>query len=161
MQFCSILVALAGDMLNQVPKDGVSVPEVLVLMAGHGRDSVTIVEGSVFEERGSNPVEEVARLRTAYGDESVTAVFGKASFNVNLPTRFSEAGIDVPDADDLKDGNDDGKAETAREKKARLKAEAAMKELAEAAKAPADSAPETPPVTTPAADKDEVPSLQL
>lgn len=134
MQICTVLVSLAGDTGNIVPKSGVTVPEFLVLMASHGQHSVTPVANSVDEMRGEPHSVELARLVRVYGAEPVEACFGKPTFSTKLPTRFSEVGITIPgDEDGPKDDKD---KETPTAKKKRLAAEKAHAELLAEAKQP-------------------------
>ena len=137
MQTCTVLVSLHGDTNNIVPKSGMSVPEVLVLMACHGPHSVTPVPNSVREFRGEPHLVEAARLSAVYGVEPVENCFGKVTFNTKLPTRFSEAGITIPgDEEDDEEDEKDSKKETYTARKKRLAAEKAHAALLEEAKAP-------------------------
>lgn len=100
MQHITVLVALAGDANNIVPKSSVSVPEVLVLQACHGVDSVTAVDGTIHEARCGSVAEEYARLARIYGEGPVEICFGKSNFNTKIPRRFSEIEFDTGDQND-------------------------------------------------------------
>ena len=89
MQTCSVLVALGGSNDSVVLKEGVTVPEVVVLMAGHGRHSVTRVPGTLQKIEGEISAKaECDRLSRCYGEEAVTLAFGANRFNVSLPNTF-------------------------------------------------------------------------
>lgn len=65
MQTASILLAIAGDSGNIVPKYGVTPSEVAVLQAIHGEDSVTEIQiGDDIDRKGR---EDIGRLRETYG----------------------------------------------------------------------------------------------
>lgn len=99
MQTCSVLVALGGSNDNVILKEGVTVPEVVVLMAGHGRHSVTRVPGTLQKaEAGElSAKSECDRLSRCYGEEAVTLAFGANRFNLALPDTFD--GIDFKEVD--------------------------------------------------------------
>jgi hypothetical protein len=99
MQTCSVLVALGGSNDNVVLKEGVTVPEVIVLMAGHGRHSITRVPKTLSEREGGELTAkaECDRLVRAYGEEPVTLAFGANRFNITLPKTFDE--IDFNEVD--------------------------------------------------------------
>lgn len=89
MQTCSVLVALGGSNDNIVLKEGVTVPEVVVLMAGHGRHSITRVPNTLQKVEGEFSAKaECDRLSRCYGEEAVTLAFGANRFNVSLPNTF-------------------------------------------------------------------------
>jgi hypothetical protein len=89
MQTCSVLVALGGSNDNIVLKEGVTVPEVVVLMAGHGRHSITRVPNTLQKTEGEVSAKaECDRLSRCYGEEAVTLAFGANRFNVSLPSTF-------------------------------------------------------------------------
>lgn len=144
MQTSTIQVALRGDAGNTVIKTGATVPETLVLMAGHGQHSVILIPDTLEETRGVNHLEEIARLTRAYDAESVKACFGEAKFGARLPTRFSEIGL-APADEQAPDDDDDDK-ETPAAKKKRLAAEKAHAALLAEAKKPVggDDVPPAP-----------------
>jgi hypothetical protein len=92
MQTCSVLVALGGSNDNVILKEGVTVPEVIVLMAGHGRHSITRVPKTLKEREGGELTAkaECDRLTLCYGEESVALAFGANRFNITLPKTFDE-----------------------------------------------------------------------
>lgn len=65
MQIVDCDVALGGDVRMVVDKRNVSIPELVVLQAVHGRDAVTNVRVT-GEARNFNPVSERERLKTLY-----------------------------------------------------------------------------------------------
>ena len=95
MQYCSVLVALGGETQNVVLRENVSVPEILVLMSLHGKESVTrepdtttessVVHGGLLE-----------MLKTSYGNDVVGKLFG-TTFGATLPTRLAEIGLSSPE----------------------------------------------------------------
>lgn len=99
MQTCSVLVALNGSNDTVVLKEGVTVPEVIVLMAGHGRHSVTRVPGTLRKLEGGELTAkaECDRLTRSYGDEVVALAFGPNRFNLTLPDTFDA--IDFKESD--------------------------------------------------------------
>jgi hypothetical protein len=89
MQTCSVLVALNGSNDTVILKEGVTVPEVVVLMAGHGRHSVTRVPGTVNTLDAELTAKvECDRLVRCYGEETVGIAFGANRFNLTLPDNF-------------------------------------------------------------------------
>lgn len=104
MQRANVLVALGGDRGNTVPKYGVTVSEIAVLMAIHGNDAVTEIEpleddGGKFDNRA-----ELARLLETYkgrdegGVQHVTKLFPGAGARLfeeldelGLPEEFFKA----------------------------------------------------------------------
>jgi hypothetical protein len=108
MQTCSVLVAVGGSNDTVVLKEGVTVPEVLVLMAGHGRHSITRVPKTSGTIDDVSAKEECSRLTLCYGEETVAIAFGANRFNLTLPTKFEDidfkevdpfAGISTPAAE--------------------------------------------------------------
>ena len=96
MQYCSVMVALGGDLNNTVQRDNVSVPEIGVLIGLHGVDGVTRIEGST-DDRPVNHTAEYDRIANFYGDENTTRILGQKTFNLTLPTRLSAVFQDVAD----------------------------------------------------------------
>lgn len=89
MQTCSVLIALNGSNDTVILKEGVTVPEVIVLMAGHGRHSVTRVPGTVNTLDAEITAKvECDRLVRCYGEETVAIAFGANRFNLTLPDNF-------------------------------------------------------------------------
>lgn len=98
MQTCSVLVALNGSNDTVILKEGVTVPEVVVLMAGHGRHSVTRVPGTVNTlDAVLTAKVECDRLVRCYGEETVAIAFGANRFNLVLPEDFDA--IDFKEVD--------------------------------------------------------------
>jgi hypothetical protein len=98
MQTCSVLVALNGSNDTVILKEGVTVPEVIVLMAGHGRHSVTRVPGTVNTlDAVLTAKVECDRLTRCYGEETVALAFGANRFNLTLPDNFDA--IDFKEVD--------------------------------------------------------------
>jgi hypothetical protein len=76
MQLLSCRVAVAGDDLNVVVREhdtAVTYPEMLVLKALHGSESVRDIEDAGDVDR--DPAEERERLSMIYGREVVRQVF--------------------------------------------------------------------------------------
>lgn len=61
----NILLSLAGDTGNTVPKYGVTVGEIAILQAIHGNEAVTDIEPVSFVERSNR--QELDRLKAMYG----------------------------------------------------------------------------------------------
>ena len=97
MQTCSVLVAIGGSNDTVVLKEGVTVPEVLVLMAGHGRHSITRVPKTLGSADDTSAKDECDRLVRCYGEETVATAFGANRFNLTLPAKFDD--IDLKEAD--------------------------------------------------------------
>lgn len=76
MHLCSCVVAIAGDIRNTVVKQGndaVSFPEIQVLKAMHGPESVTDIK--VIAEVDSDQASEKARLALIYPPETVDSLY--------------------------------------------------------------------------------------
>jgi hypothetical protein len=76
MQLLSCRIAVAGDDLNVVVREhdtAVTYPELLVIKALHGSESVREVEDVGDVDR--SPEEERDRLKSIYGNEIVRQVF--------------------------------------------------------------------------------------
>ena len=99
MQTCSVLVALGGSNDNVILKEGVTVPEVVVLMAGHGRHSVTRVPRTLQKYEGGELTSKADcdRLARCYGEEVVALAFGANRFSLTLPDTFDA--IDFQEVD--------------------------------------------------------------
>lgn len=106
MQYCDCEVRLSGSLLNTVPKQNVSVPEILVLRAIHGPDSVVNIR-KVRVGKVSHPA-EFDRLLHLYGGAGLRTEEGQAtgqgSLNLHnlfpgaikrLPITLEEAGISL------------------------------------------------------------------
>lgn len=90
MQVFDCKVRLAGNVLNEVPKSGVSAPEVILLQHIHGNDAV--VGLSLVSDTARRDAEERDRLNQEYGEKVVKEVFGITS--LPLPTELSGYGED-------------------------------------------------------------------
>lgn len=65
MQTADVLVALNGDRGNTVPKTGVTVAEIAVLMQIHGDDAIHEIKPG--KDVKVSTTDEIERLRTTYG----------------------------------------------------------------------------------------------
>jgi hypothetical protein len=96
MQFCKVEIKLGGDMLNTVIKNGVSVPEIVLLRQIHGgADSVRVIE--IEDARKVQNSAELERLRREYdtaknedGKRVVDMVFPGAG--IKLAEQLSDIG---------------------------------------------------------------------
>lgn len=109
---CTINVAQITRHL--VPKYGVTAPEIAVLRAIHGNDSLTDIEeclpakhsvrvsagvgAAAFKEVPINyhPDAEIARLRGIYGPAVVKHVFGMG-FNNSIPFTLADLPAEIPE----------------------------------------------------------------
>lgn len=96
MQFVNCAVRLGGNLNNVVPRQNVSVPEVVILRAIHGEDAV--VNFTFAKEENTSPRAEIDRLEALYKPATVRGVFPGA--NPRLPTSYRDIGIelDAPEA---------------------------------------------------------------
>ena len=89
MQICKVEIKISGDMLNTIVKEGVSVPEIVLLRAIHGAvDSVIVQE--ITEESDVSNRSELERLHTIYS----TATNGKAELWIDIV--FPGMGVVLP-----------------------------------------------------------------
>lgn len=88
MQRTSILLALGGGSEMVIPKNDITVAELMVLAAAHGIDAIT--EIGPRSEGNVNHANEYQRLARVYSPDDVAKVFGPNAFGVRLPVRFSE-----------------------------------------------------------------------
>jgi hypothetical protein len=96
MQFCKVEIKLNGDMTNTIIKDGVSVPEIVLLRAIHGAvDAVTVLE--VLDDVEVSNRSELERLNIVYSSATdskaerwVSSVF--PGMGVVLPQTLSDIG---------------------------------------------------------------------
>lgn len=97
MQTVTCDVRLGGDVGSVVRKEGISVPEVLVLRAIHGNDAIvniTATEGrNVSQKAEFDRLAQKYRVRTSDDKALVPSLFPGAI--PQLPTRLAEIGIDV------------------------------------------------------------------
>ena len=75
MQTANVMVALGGDMGTTVPKYEITVSEIEVLRAIHGKDAVHDIEPLGTIERSDR--EEIARLLEIYGQATMGGPNGK------------------------------------------------------------------------------------
>lgn len=95
MQVCNATVRLSGDVRFQVPKEGITPAEILVLQhvqAAEDAVSDIVVTGAVTR----NMHQEFDRLCEIYGDKKVRNIFPGA--HPRLPLTFDEISI-TPKAD--------------------------------------------------------------
>jgi hypothetical protein len=90
MQIVSCTIAIGGEVGMTVPKDFVSVPELLVLQAIHGNDAVRSVVVTGDESRDS--VEERQRLSEIY-KSPITIIRDVLGAQGPLPKTLKEAGF--------------------------------------------------------------------
>lgn len=88
MQYCSVIIALGGDLNYTVEKELVSVPEIGVLISIHGPGSVKPVPNTA-KELTINNLAEYDRLANIYGSEKVEKIIGLRSFNLELSSRLA------------------------------------------------------------------------
>jgi hypothetical protein len=99
MQIADVLVSLNGDVLNQVPRSGVTPAELLVLQALHGGDAVTDIKITGDTEDRTSRAER-GRLFDLYSratprgriSPEIDALFPGAA--ARLPATFDELDID-------------------------------------------------------------------
>lgn len=98
MQIANVIVDLAGDMLNSVPKFGVTPAEVAVLRAIHGESAVHTIE--IVGSANVSGSAEIARLRDAYGkrEDSDGAKIMSSLFpgiGARAPENFADLNLDA------------------------------------------------------------------
>lgn len=99
MQIAKCEVRLLGSIANSVPKYNVTPPEVAILRALHGQDSIVRIQQTDSDRRSHK--DEYERLERIYGateNNEGVKVFYKmfpASFDPKLPTNFREIGVDL------------------------------------------------------------------
>lgn len=80
----------AGNMLHEIPKNGVTAPEVMILRHIHGPDAVVSLQPRRNDRRPH--LEEIDRLRREYGAKAFSSVFGDGYIE-KLPQKL--AGVEV------------------------------------------------------------------
>jgi hypothetical protein len=103
MKFYSLDVRPAGDVLNSVPRVGVSAAEVIALRHVHGQDGVAnVIE---IGEQKINPRKERKRLDEKFGEQKMLALFGVPG-SMRLPEEFIVEDVtdDDEDEDDVAEG---------------------------------------------------------
>lgn len=87
MQTYDCTVRLAGNVLNEVRKEGVSAPELIMYRAIHGDDGVVDIEKRKSDKR--DHAEERARLIRIFGAKMVVKVFGD-TYGAELPVKVED-----------------------------------------------------------------------
>jgi len=85
----------SGVFTGEVPKPGLSVPEILVLKKIHGEDAVMI--GDKCDQKSVKHSEERSRLASIYGPKVVSQLFGEPW--QKLPVAMPRG--DTADLDDM------------------------------------------------------------
>lgn len=103
MQTVTCDVRLNGDVGSVVRKEGITVPEVLVLRAIHGNDAVvniTATEGrNVSQKAEFDRLAQKYRVRTSDDKALVPSLFPGAI--PQLPTRLAEIGIEIENLSEI------------------------------------------------------------
>lgn len=88
-----------GQLTHEVPKSGLTAPEVILLRQIHGDDGVVHIKRSKQESAAG--VDELDRLSHLYGNKVVSKVFG-ASYGTSLPQEIPAEWLNgsTPDAED-------------------------------------------------------------
>lgn len=82
MQLYDAICRPGGQLTHEVPKVGLSAPEVILLRAIHGDDGVIRLKPSKVKR--DDGVDEGDRLRQIYGEKAVARAFG-TTFGSTLP----------------------------------------------------------------------------
>lgn len=82
MQLYDAVCRPGGQLTHEVPKHGLSAPEVILLRSIHGDDGVVRLKHSKMKREDG--IDEIDRLKHIYGDKIVTRVFG-GTFGSTLP----------------------------------------------------------------------------
>jgi len=107
MQLYDATVRLQANPMHEVPKSGLTAPEVLLLQFVHGEDAVVRVRKGKMDKRSHE--DERLRLSTRYGDKRVADMFGPG--HTKLPIKLDNVDFDEPAETELTD--DDLEALTA------------------------------------------------
>lgn len=106
MQLYDATVRLSGNPMQEVPKTGLTAPEVLLLQRIHGgADAVVKIQKRKMDKRSH--LAERQRLGQKYGDHKVFDMFGPE--HTKLPTKLE--GVEFVESNELSD--DDLEALTA------------------------------------------------
>lgn len=107
MQQYNATVRIGGSPLHEVPRIGLTAPEVICLRAVHGDDAVVNIKQGTVSTR--TQTQERDRLRQVYGPEVVSRLFGD-TYEPRLPVRLDdvEGGDSGSDPDS---GSDEGEGE--------------------------------------------------
>ena len=93
MQNYKLLVWLNGEMTNQVRKDGITAPEVILMQGIHGIDAILEIQKTTMDKRSHK--DERVRLIDKYGEKRVGDAFGPS--HQRLPVNLD--GFAVKEAD--------------------------------------------------------------
>jgi hypothetical protein len=102
MQLATVEVRLSGSRENTVVKDNVTVPEIVLLRAIHGNDSVNNIQPTGMDKRPH--AAEYERLKKIYGtakDEKENLILDKLfpGHNPVFPVTLADIGLEVSGAD--------------------------------------------------------------
>lgn len=96
MQTVTCEILLSGDIGNTVVKEGITVPEIVIMYALHGVGSVKNIK--LEGDAAIGNARELERLTATYGRDVVTKAFPGA--NPTLPKKLVDIGIeDAPVAE--------------------------------------------------------------
>lgn len=99
MQIGECKVRLNGDLLNVVPRSDITPPEVILLRAIHGEDSVIDIKQTGSDKRQHR--EEYDRLFEKYGEapdgkeKSILKTIWPNPHGIRFPANFAEIGVDI------------------------------------------------------------------
>lgn len=99
MQLYDAICRPGGQLTHEVPKHGLSAPEIILLRAIHGNDGVIHLKPSKLVR--DNGIDEIDRLNHIYGEKAVARAFG-STFGSKLPTEVPSEWLNgtAPDEDD-------------------------------------------------------------
>ncbi len=98
MQLYDATVRLNGNPMQEVPKQDLTAPEVILLQKIHGgADAVVRISKRNMDKRSHN--EERARLGALYGDQHVFGLFGPD--HTKLPVKLEN--VEFVESNDLTD----------------------------------------------------------
>jgi hypothetical protein len=98
MQTVTCEILLSGDIGNTVVKEGITVPEIVILTALHGVGSIRNVK--LEGDAAIGNLKEVERLTAAYGKDIIAKAFPGS--NPNLPKKLVDIGIEDAPVAELK-----------------------------------------------------------
>lgn len=91
MQQYNTTVRIGGSPLHEVPRSGLTAPEIICLRAIHGDDAVVNVRKGAMGSQ--TQTQERERLRAVYGPELVSRLFGD-TYEARLPVRLDDVAAD-------------------------------------------------------------------
>lgn len=94
MQLYDCTIRLGGSVLNEVPKTGVTAPEIMVLRALHGGDAVVKITKAGSDKRRHQ--DERQRLYTTYANPEINNAETVAQKMTMLRNLFGHDTIDLP-----------------------------------------------------------------